>query len=208
MKKIHYIAMILIAVIPLSITSCKDDSIPYVQFTRTDKGMVPYKLGDEVCFMVKDQTEQVTFTVTDDVTEWHRYCDHGDCFMMPFRNVSLCSDDSVYTLGVLQCLEPDGKRLLSFGKDLNRIECYFGSMIMYDKKGHFRKGEITYYAWDEPLEYSWSQEVLNSLRIGDHVYYDVLRKTTSSGSDTLLYNKAYGVLQVVEEGEPLLTRIP
>ncbi len=188
MKAINSIILIgFMGLVVVLLTSCRREE-HYVWLSDIDKQMIPYKLGDTVCF--RDAIgDTITLIVKEDKIYWGGYEEYHN---VQERYVTLTSKDIAMYVWV-------------HGNNLNENTVgvaanYFPmSGIPYDK----RTGKLI-------APYN-ATTFYDSLQIGGHIYYDVLEDNTYN--DHILqkcyYNKAYGVLQLRKMGEKYIyTLIP
>lgn len=203
MKKTHFNnILILLPFWAMMLCSCKDDGLPLRAYplTATDNQMIPYEVGDEIYFVQNGKSEYVRFTVTKDTLEWSDRQEEWIIIRQYERTVHMQSECGDYEFKFLLSRELDPCKNLNvyfYMPNSSVLAC-----LLYNREGNFVNADWQY------------QHIYDSLCIGNHVYYDVVvnrmyeRIIEESGDMTLYYNKTHGVLQVVEGGEPLLTRVP
>ena len=147
----------------------------------SDRKMIPYQIGDTVRF-INACGEIVTLVVTTDTKSW----DYDDVYVET-ETVVLASDSGNYKLSLSVEGRADNIRCLLFGMNSS------GGIAFYNPKGNLL-------SWGE-------SSVFDSVLIGNHVYYNVAVSNTSpiDGPTQGFYNKAYGVLQMTKNGEPVFT---
>lgn len=185
MRKIR----ILIPVITLVFIclSCKPSyKEDYCHVTSLDREMIPYQMGDTVRF-INGQGELVTLVAVEETRWWEHY----EHLYEEYLRVRLRSDTGNYVLFLIVQGWNQGQyhmRELSFGMT------GAGGDVLYNSDGNF-------VSWGYSTAY-------DSVLIGDHVYYNVVRGFNDyilGGPYQSYYSKTHGVLQMITDGKTMFT---
>ena len=197
MKKIHWILLVSIYVL---LHSCTKVNRYYIK--DVDKEMIPYQLGDTVCFF-DDKGNPVTLAVTSIEDKWFIEDDAFSEQWDQVRIVDLRSEISDWGLKLQAMGGSKNYRVMNI---LLRPSGLIMS-IAYDLAGdflHLPEGSYSkQYAYD-------------SLSIGSKMYHDVVESYSWNyvnpgvvpDTTRCCYSKTYGVLQVKSGGKTLLQWCP
>ena len=180
MKKIHIPLFAII--IGMIATSC-EVAVERVPLMEYQKQMIPYKMGQKVCFT--NEKGDTSFFITQDIiTEWQDDSEALVKLWTQYRKVNLQSE-SGEKISLQVETQHEGK--------LTLVGNGFNFSVWFDCKGKF-------YTLDSTRWY-----VYDSLSVNNKIYYDVVLEDVSWENTQLYYNKTHGILQVRKNGENLLT---
>lgn len=169
-------------IIVMFITSC-DVAVERVPLMEYQKQMIPYKMGQKVCF-TNEKGDTSCFITQDIITEWQDNSEVLIKLWTQYRKVNLKSESGEQISLQVETLN-DGKLTLVING--------FHFSLWFDCNGQFYT--------DFPTRWY----VYDSLSVNDKIYYDVVLEDDSQENMQLYYNKTHGILQVRKNGENLLT---
>lgn len=182
MKKIRI--PIFVMMVALIATSC-NIAVERHPLMAYQKNMIPYKKGQKVRF-TNEKGDTVLFTTKDVITEWVedemaiiKVWEERLKVNLQSESGDMISVDMYYPVDYEYYNDPSFSVIV--------MDLHFS--LLFDCKGLF---------------YTTNQQyVYDSLSFNDKTYYDIV--LNDHGSTKLYYNKAYGVLQVIQDGKNLLT---
>lgn len=183
MKPLRWILLLWCALVSLS--GCDPLHTDYRYFlTETEAKMIPYEIGNTIHF-VDGSGKASILEVKEDVTTWRKHEDEFSTFIWECREVRLLSEHSD----------------LSFDLDIESFRLYDGSHVYVAMKPigiDFR----AYY------DSKWLCGAYDSLKINNHIYYNVVVTENREHTSQLYYNIDYGILQVTLNEKSIFTLIP
>ena len=195
----------------------RDNEISYYRLNEVDKQMIPYKLGQSVNF-IDSFGQPLVFTVTKDTIDI--YGDEDDDYSLVRTEHLICvlESDSI-NFGVKMVItgqDSKGERNKNKFNSIyvsvenlliSSLYSMFTFYVYYDNKGNFYIRD--FYDIDEIYEV---------YEINGRIYYDVVKKIkthvardengNSLGyevTSSLLYNKTYGILQIMSDNKVFLS---
>lgn len=142
------------------------------------RGLVPYHIGDTVCF-VDEKGKAIPLVVTREETWWWQFDSYAYHYSENWEMVLLsATGDYQLTLSAGDQSEQMGI--------VNGFMCYFWSKTppeygIWAKVGFTSRGD-----------FSAEHTLCDSVRIGDHVYYNVRQR------NDFYYSKTHGILQMTD----------
>ena len=156
-----------------------------------DKEMIPYQLGDTVCFF-DDNGSPITLAVTNIEDVWDVEDDAKSEIWRQIRYVQLQQKRGDLGL-TFQIWGLSYNGVNNRPLTIRATPALISTTMLYDLSRNFKR-----------------IKVYDTLLIGNQEYYDVAEQRELYKNDTqqLLYNKAYGVLQMKSNDKIVLRRIP
>ncbi len=179
MKKI--LILLFAIIIAIVATSCyiATERVPLMAY---QKQMIPYQKGQKVCF-TNDRGDTSLFITTDIITDWYQDETAVVKFLIERYKVNLQSESGEQISLYMKSMEVD------YGDDCE--------IVISIKNSHFN---LPFDCTGKFYSRDGQWRVYDSLSINDRIYYDVVEK-----NGQLYYNKAYGILQLKQDGKEILT---